>query len=221
LSEQVIVSLDAKARDAASNASTALNNSRDAEAKSKEAIGKAGESLDKSNAANEAAGEAQHKVGVVSARAEEIDTDLARTQYLLSGRSITNFNSLVAQLKQYPHRVPHIGSTSDIEQDLLCAALYKAAHDAGMNPVDECGRLARVGQMPTGVAISGPNQQETLNIAQILSHTCDLGVGGIQSGTFSPELEIFVWARPPFMVTQARGVKAPTKKQANKHSAPP
>src|ERR1700746_2240026 len=42
LSEQVIVSLDAKARDAANNASTALSNSKEAETKSSDAVDKAG-----------------------------------------------------------------------------------------------------------------------------------------------------------------------------------
>jgi hypothetical protein len=46
LSEQIIGSLDAKAREAASNASTALTNSREAETKSSDALEKAGRAQD-------------------------------------------------------------------------------------------------------------------------------------------------------------------------------
>lgn len=86
LSEQVIVSLDATARDAAGNASTALTNSREAETKSKEAVEKAGKSLDKSNAANDAAGKAQEKVAGVEKRADDADKKLARLQFLVLPR---------------------------------------------------------------------------------------------------------------------------------------
>jgi hypothetical protein len=211
----LIGSLSDKATNADTKAQSALD-------KSSAADTKAGESLTKSTTANEAAGKAQEKVGAVGTRAEEIDADLARTQYLLSGRSITNFDSLVSQLKQYKNRVVHIGSTSDIEQDLFCAALYKAAYDAEvMGALDECGRLVQVGRMPTGVVISGPNQQETIDIAEILLHTCSLGPGGTQAGTISPELGIFVGAKPPFMATQARGVKIPKRQQPSKARTKP
>lgn len=213
LSEQVISSLDVKSRNADTKAQAALEKSSTADAK-------AGEALTKSIAANEGAGKAQDKIVAVGKRAEEIDADLARTQYLLSGRSITNFDSLVRRLGQYRNRPVYVGSTNDIEQNLLCAALYKAAHDAEMDAENECGRLVQVGMMPTGVMISGPNQQETLDIAQILLHTSDLGPGGTQAGTLSPGLRIIVGAKPPFMATQARGVKVPTKKKLKKKTNP-
>jgi len=213
LSEWTIGSLDAKARKADTNASTALTKSETALSHSNEAETKSGEAVEK-------AGKAREKVGAVAKRAEEIDLDLASTQYLLSGRSVTNFDSLVGQLKQYKPKVVHIGSTNDIEQDLLCTALYKAAHDAEMDAHDECGRLVQVGAMPTGVVISGPNQQETMDIAQILLHTSNLGPGGTQSAITSPVLRIFVGAKPPFMTTQARGIKIP-KKQTSKAKTKP
>jgi hypothetical protein len=156
------------------------------------------------------------QLGAGAKRAEEIDSDLARTQYLMSGRSINDFDSLVRQLKQYEHQTVHIGSPSEAEQDMFCDALYKAAHAAEVNALDECGRTEQVGMMPTGVVISGPSQQETMDIAQILLHTTNLGPGGTQSGLKAPELRIFVGARPPFMATQARGVKSPAKKVKNR-----
>jgi hypothetical protein len=178
------------------------------------------EAINKSNAANDAAGKAQEKVAVVGKRADEIDADLARTQYLLSGRSVTDFDSLVEKLKPYALRTVHIGSTSEIEHDSLCAAIYKAAYEAKVDAVDDCGRMEEVGQTSTGVVISGPNLQETQDIAQILLHKCNLGPGGTQSGQTSPVLRIFVGAKPPFMATQARGVKIP-KKQTTKAKTKP
>src|SRR6266852_1693212 len=90
LSEQVIRSLDATARDAASNASTALSNSKEAETKSTDAVDKAGKALDKSNSANasasnalktskaatDAAVEAQNKIEGVAEHADDIDRAL-------------------------------------------------------------------------------------------------------------------------------------------------
>jgi hypothetical protein len=103
---------------------------------------------------------------------------------------------------------------------MFCSGLHKAAHDAEMNAIDECGRLEQVGMMPTGIVFSGPDQQQTMDMAQIVLHTSNLGVGGTQSGQKLPELRIFVGAKPPFMATQARGVKIP-KKQTTKAKTKP
>ena len=209
LSEQVIGSLDAKSREASTNASNALAKSSEAEAKAE--------------AADKAAGKAQEKVGAVARRAEDIDADLARTQYLLSGRSVVNPDSLVKQLRQYAGQTVRVESyNSEPDESLLCGQLLSAARAAEMNvPEDFCGRLVAVGTPSTGVAISGPNIQQTLDLAQILSHTVDLGMGGVTSGINAPELTILVGAKPPFRIGQARAFKPPKKKQTNKHSAKP
>ena len=87
LSQEVISTLDSRAQDAADKASKAVADSNDAETKSSGALDKAGT--------------AQEKVAAVAKRAEDIDADLARTQYLLSGRSVVDPDSLVKQLRQY------------------------------------------------------------------------------------------------------------------------
>ena len=74
-------------------------------------------------------------------------------------------------------------------------------------PQDECGRYDAVGYPSTGVVISGPDIQQTLDLAQILAHTVDLGAGGVSSGIKEPELRILVGAKPPFRIGQARGFK--------------
>lgn len=203
LSEQVIVSLDSKARDAASNASTALSNSKEAETKSSDAVDKAGT--------------AQIKVDAVAKRAEEIDADLARTQYLMSARSITDLDSMVRQLKEYKGQRLIVDSyANDPEITGLCNALWFAAHAAEMDASQECGNTITSGGTSTGVVISGPDIQRTLDIARLLLRTANLGPGGTVSEIKAPVLTIFVGARPPFMTGQARGVKAPTKKQTQK-----
>jgi hypothetical protein len=209
LSEQVIVSLDAKARDAASNASTALSNSKEAETKSSDAVDKAGK--------------AQIKVDAVAKQAEEIDADLARTQYLLSSRSVTDPDSLVKQLNQYKGQTIHFGSyNSEPDESLLCGQLAAAARLAEMNvPQDFCGRYVVVGTPLTGIVISGPDIPQTLALSQIILQTLNVGAGGVVSGIKAPELTILVGAKPPFMIGQARGVKVPTKKQTKKPNAKP
>jgi hypothetical protein len=209
LSEQVIGSLDAKSREASSNASNALTKSSEAETKAE--------------AADKAAGNAQEKVRAVAKRAEDIDADLARTQYLLSGRSVVDPDSLVKQLRQYKGQTVRVESyNSEPDESLLCGQLLSAARAAEMNvPEDFCGRLVAVGTPSTGVAISGPSIQQTLDLAQILAHTVELGMGGVTSGIKAPELTILVGAKPPFRIGQARVVKIPKKPQASKAKTKP
>lgn len=177
------------------------------------ALKQSAQSLDKSNAAEKAVEKTQRKIAAVNNRAEEIDSDLARTQYLLSARSVTNLDSLIRQLKQYKGQTVHFGSyNSEPDEAFLCYELSAAARSAGMNvPQDECGRFVPVGNPSTGVAISGPNIQQTMDLAQILLHTVDLGAGGVVSGIKATELRILVGAKPPFMMGQARGIKIPPK----------
>jgi hypothetical protein len=184
------------------------------------AAARANESADEAVAASD---KAKEKVEAVAKRAEEIDSDLARTQYLLSARSVTDPDSLVRQLKQYKGQTIHFGSyNSEPDESLLCGQLKSAAHTAEMNvPQDECGRYVAVGTPSTGVVISGPDIPQTEILAQIVLHTSNLGAGGVTSGLPAPELRILVGAKPPFMMGQARGVKAPTNKQAKKQSAKP
>jgi hypothetical protein len=210
MSEQVIVSLDAKARDAASNAFTALSSSKEAEIKSSDAVDKAGK--------------AQIKVDSVAEQAEDIDADLARTQYLLSGRSVTDPGSLAKQLRRYKGQTIHFGSyNSEPDESLLCGQLEAAARTAEMNvPQDTCGIMFAMGSTSaTGVVISGPTIQQTLDLAQILTHTVDLGMGGVTSGIKMPDLTILVGAKPPFRIGQARGTKISQKPQASKAKTKP
>jgi hypothetical protein len=210
LSEQVIRSLDATARNAAGNASTALSNSKEAETKSNDAVDKAGK--------------AQIKVDAVARRAEEIDADLARTQYLISARSVTDPDSLVKQLKQFKGRKIYFESyNSEPDETMLCGQLSSAAQLADPNPFTrgQCGLLIPQGNPSTGVVVSGPDIAETVRLAQIILHTSNLGAGGITSGIKALELTVLVGAKPPFVMGQARGVKMPTKKQKSEPNTKP
>jgi hypothetical protein len=176
----------------------------------------------KSEAANDAAGKAQDKVGAVANQTKEIDADLARTQYLLSGRSVTDPDSLAKQLKQYKGQIVHFGSyNSEPDESLLCNQLAAAARLAEMKvPQDTCGRLLPVGNALTGVVISGPDIPQTMALAQIILHTSNLGPGGAASAIKAPELNVLVGAKPPFEIGQARGVKVPAKQQTKKKKMP-
>ena len=224
LSEQIIGSLDAKAREAASNASTALT-------KSETALSHSNEAETKSNAAVDKAAKAQEKVDSVAKRAEEIDADLAQTQYLTSARSIENRDELAAKLKgRFKGRdIMLMSYRGDQEGWGLCIQLWYVAKSAEMKPVNQCGvadfAIPGIADSPMSavvspIAISGPNIQETLDIADML-----VKIGRVPFGTTSgyPNgmLMIFVGVKPPFSIGQARGVKVPTKKQAKKQSAKP
>ena len=215
LSADMIGSLSEKAKEALADSRTALTNSGVALTKSGEAVTKAG-------AANDAASKAQEKVGAVAERAEDIDADLARTQYLLSGRSVTDPDSLVKQLKQYKGQTIHFGSyNSEPDESLLCGQLEAAARAAEMNvPQDTCGGLVAIGTPSTGIVVSGPDVLETMALAQIIAHTSNLGPGGVVSGIKAPEFNILVGAKPPFTIGQARGVKVQKKTPNNKIAKP-
>jgi hypothetical protein len=205
ISGMLIGSLSEKASTAETKAQSALDKAGLAENNASEAFAK-------SDVAKGASENAQGKADAVAKRAEDIDADLARTQYLLSARSVVDPDSLAEQLKQYKGQTVHFESyNSEPDESLLCGQLLSAARMAEMNvPQDACGRLVQVGYPSTGVVISGPDIPQTLALAQIILHSSNLGPGGVVSGIKAPELRILVGAKPPFMIEQGRrGVKTP------------
>ena len=178
---------------------------------------------EQSRAANDVADEAKGKIGAVANRAEEVDASLARTQYLLSARSVTDPDSLVKQLKQYKGETVLLGSyNSEPDEAPLCNQLVAAARVAEMKvPQDTCGRQSPTGNALTGVVISGPDLPQTEKVAQIIRDTSSLGPGGTACDIPAPELTIFVGAKPPFTIGQARRVKITKKSQTSKAKANP
>lgn len=224
LSEQVIGSLDTKAEQASSRASKALSDSETA-------IAKSGLATIKADAAGDAAGNAQGKVEAVAKRAEQVDAELAQAEYLMSARSVQNRDELAEQLKRRfkGHDIVLMSYRGDQEGWGLCTQLWYIAKAAEMKPVDQCGvedfaipgvfGNSPVSALVSPLAISGPNIQETLDIADLL-----VKIGRIPFGTTSgmPNgmLMIFVGVKPPFTIGQARGVKIIEGKQAKKISNP-
>ncbi|HEY6768116.1 MAG TPA: hypothetical protein VI386_25450 [Candidatus Sulfotelmatobacter sp.] len=224
LSGAVIGSLGEKAEQADSKAKTAIADSSTALVKSEAALSNSAEAETKSREANDVANEAQKTVGTVAKRTEDVDADLARTQYLLSGRSVVDRDTLVKKLKQYKGQIIRFSSyNSEPDESLLCGDLVEAAKAAEMNVGQQnaCGILFSQGNPSTGIVVSGPNIQQTLDLAQIILHTVDVGPGGVVSGIRSPELGVMVGAKPPFRIGQARGVRIPKNKQPNKANAKP
>jgi hypothetical protein len=223
LSEQIIGSLDAKAKDAFNTASEAL-------AKAGAADVKSGKAQEKADTADRASGDAQRKVAAVSERAGQIDAELAQAEYLMSARRLENTDKLSDELrKKFKGRdVMLMSYRGDQEGWGLCTQLWYVAKSAEMKPVNQCGisDFAIPGflsdrpfsALVSPMAISGPNIQETLDVADML-----VKIGKVPFGTTSgmPNgmLMIFVGVKPPFMIGQARGVKAPQAKQPNNAKA--
>jgi hypothetical protein len=225
LSEQVISSLDVKARNAASNASTALDKSGTALSNSKEAESKSSDAIDK-------AGKAREKVEGVAKQAAQIDAELWQAEYLMSARRVENTEKLADELKKkFKGRdIVLMSYRGDQEGWGLCTQLWYVANSAEMKPVNECGvedfAIPGIAGNPpmsalvSPLAVSGPNIQETLDIGQMLVTIGRLPFG-TTSGMLNGMLMIFVGVKPPFMIGQARGVRMPTKKQTKKQSAKP
>jgi hypothetical protein len=176
----------------------------------------------KADAAGLAADKAKEKVEAVTTRAEQIDAGLAQTQFLLSARSLENRDELANKLKErFKGKTLVLTSyIGDQEGWGLCTQLLYVAKSAEMNPVDECEKSGPTVPLVSPLSISGPDLQETMDIADAL-----VKIGRIPFGTVSaikgPIFTIFVGVKPSFMIGQARGVKVPTKKQAKEKNTKP
>ena len=160
------------------------------------------------------------QLGAVAKRAEEIDAGLAQTQWLLSARSIQNRDELADAIKQQfkGRDVVTRSYIGDQEGWGLCTQFWYVAKSAEMKPVNQCGMAQLEVPLTSPIAISGPDVDETLKLGQLINR---IGRIGGWSAIKAPVLTIFVGAKSPFMIGQARGVKAPTKKQTKKQSAKP
>lgn len=176
------------------------------------------------NGANAAAGKAQDKVEAVAKRAEEIDSQLTLTQLLTSARHVENIQTLTDQLRQFKGQTVVLASYgNDSEMYGVCFVLKSITHDAGMNPIDQCGTWNSNGPPATGISVRGPDDNAVLSMAEMISRTGKLMV---QSGPYgnAPKpatFAILVGPKPPFEIGQARGVRAPAKKQTKKQNAKP
>jgi hypothetical protein len=171
-----------------------------------------------------AAGKVKAKVEAVAKRAEEIDSQLALTQLLTSARHVENIKTLTEQLRQFKGQTIVLASyNADSEEYGLCFVLKSVTHDAGMNPIDECGMWNSNGPPATGVSVRGPDDNAVLSMAEMISRT---GTLMVQSGPYgnAPKpatFVILVGPKPPFEIGQARAVKAPKKKPPNNQTAKP
>ena len=163
------------------------------------------------------AGDAQKKAEAVGKQAKLIDLELAMTQYLMTGREVKDPDSLKGQLAQFAGQPVIFRSyVNDGEGYFLCEEILSAAHSAGMLSTDECARWTFAGAMPqTGIFVSGgPDDNSMLNLGQIMGRLTAFGGG---SGPFGKNAQhpstfiVFVGARSPFTVGQARPTPLPKK----------
>lgn len=172
------------------------------------------------DAAGVAAAKAQEQVNLVAKRAEEIDAGLGQTQSLMSARSVENRDELTDKLKLLFKGQDVIvrSYVGDQESWGLCTQLWYLAQSAEMKPANECGMGQLTAPLASPLVISGPDIDETMKLADLLVH---IGRVGGWSGIKAPILTIFVGIKSPFMIGQARGVKAPTKKQSKQQTSKP
>ena len=172
-------------------------------------------------AADVSAGNAKEKVGAVAKTAGQIDAELKQMQWMLSARSVRNFAALIDDLKQYKGQVVHLGSYNTDDSPGLCEGLLYAAQKAELDARDECGISLPLRSPATGMVVSGPNVQQTLDISKMLLHSVNVGIAGVVSAVKAPELSIFVGIRPSFMIGPGIGKQIPKNKKTNKAKAKP
>jgi len=175
-------------------------------------------------AADVAAGNAQDKVEKVAKRAEEIDAQLALTQLLTSARHVDNIKTLTDQMGKFKGRTVVLASyNADSEEYGLCFVLKSIVHDAGMNPIDQCGTWLSNGAPATGISVRGPNDDDVMSMAGMISRTGRLMVqsGPLGNAPKPSTLVILVGPKPPFEIGQSRGVKVSKTKARSKKSDKP
>lgn len=213
LSGRLIGSLRDKAVEAAMEAGKALSDST-------ATLTQSGQAKDKADAAEGASGRAKNKADAASVKAEEVDAELGLAELLMSARSVQNRDELADKIKQqFKGRDVVLRSyIGDQEGWGLCTQLWYVAKSAEMNPVNQCGMAQLEVPLTSPFAISGPDVDETMKLADVINR---IGRIGGWSAIKAPVLTIFVGAKSPFMIGQARGVKASTKKQIKKQNAKP
>lgn len=143
LSEQVIGSLDVKARNAANNASTALNNSKEAETKSSDAVDKAGKAQKSAHDARQEADSFDARIVSATNKATEAESHLAGALHeateaqaelnrLKTPRSLTNPSALISVLEAFKRtEYTFVGAFSDEDSITLLKEIDTALQLAG------------------------------------------------------------------------------------------
>lgn len=221
LSEQIIGSLDAKARKADANASTALTksdtalgNSNDAEDKSSDAVKKAGEAQRSLGEAADEANRAQHAssraLALATAARQEADSfdkkiadtadRLKLTQSLVSARRIIDWAPF-EKLKIGTKKVYIWSLVNEDEPEAFCKAIASGINDVSKIEVgNSCGAIGGTIH-GTGVIVEGPNSADTQAVADAItqaSHSFVVVLPPSQRRT--DNLEIIVGTKPPFIV---------------------
>jgi hypothetical protein len=209
LSEQVIVSLDAKARDASTNAAKALTDSGNALIQAGQADIKSGNAADKAD-------KAKASVDVVGKRAESVEQELEMEAYLLSAREVRDPNGLKLKLTQFKGKTVYFRSyINDGDGYFLCETLMMLAGDVRIIPVDQCGQV-RVDPLSDplpftmGIHVFAPDDETMLALSTALSAATPFGsaTGGMGSSPHSPIIVVFVGRKNTFIVGETTQTKA-------------
>jgi len=169
--------------------------------------------------ANDSASSAQQRAAAVAQKADELmqqlkrtELNLGMTQFLISARRIEHPNEFVEQLRQFSGQTVFITSYFGDEESLgLCSVLAITAASAGMKPIDQCGRSAPTVPMVNTVAVSGPDIDETLKLASIITQAGHLGT---TSGIKAPTLSIFVGVKAA--ISFGGTTQTPAKRKSKK-----
>lgn len=185
----------------------------DAKISAVEAGNAASRSKTESDAALKSAGEAQKKVAQVAQLAEQINEGLGQTQALFSARHLMHADDLTLALKaKFKGKSILLRSyEGDHESEGLCSTFAYVAQHAEMPPTDECGKYPHTVPMQSSIVVAGPNLQDTMDIADLISRVGQVrGEGGIISNVSAPSLMIFVGVKPSFIIGEGQATPAKT-----------
>lgn len=188
ISDQEIAGANTKALDAKSSAQAAASAASVAK-------GASGEALDKSNAAKAAAGDAQTRAVAVSKKADQLDAQLAATQWAFSARDLIDRDKVIDQLKQFRGRTISVQSyisMGDVDGFRVCQMVLDLARSAGITPIDECAKLPPAIPPATGIRVCGPDDTEMLSLSRALSRIDIGGTCAFGKVPHSPNLTISI-----------------------------
>jgi hypothetical protein len=205
LSEQIIGSLDAKARDASANATKALTDSG-------KALVQAGQANIKSGNAVDGADKANTSIEAVGKMASAIDQELQTAQVVLFAPELRDPGGLKKQLVQFKGKSVFFRSyINDGDGYFLCQDLLSVADSAGILGNNQCGQALASPPFMGSVNVFAPDDDTMLSLSGIIGGATPYGssTGGLGTAPHSPTIVVFVGRRPHVMVGPIATPKSP------------
>jgi hypothetical protein len=166
---------------------------------------------------------AQDRVDAVTEQSDQLERRIWQIQYLMSGRTLIDMDSFTGTLKKFKGNEIVLSSfASDAEAYSLCNTFVNAAFNAEMKPVDHCAKESPTPPLLTGILVSGPNDDEINEFANIVAYAVTSGGAGAMHAQPGSTLTIRIGSASPFIMDKNQFFHPPpVRKQPQKQNKKP